>query len=181
MEKIISLFTIASLDHEFCPKVKIRYLAGDPALFKCNLLDLSGLISSKETRQQALQLPSSTPLATANRMSDAQAQPPPTGPPQPCIFQTTTTPSPMDFPPPRGFPWKFIAKMVHFDMSCPVYQFNKPNDSPCLNFYQEVGCTDLEKRKDSPVIYHGIGRHCQKTQQEISKDARPTLPHQTWS
>ena len=50
MDKMIPLFTIASLDHDRYPGVNIRYLAGDPALVNCNLLDLIGLISSKETR-----------------------------------------------------------------------------------------------------------------------------------
>ena len=51
MDKIISIFFIASLDHNYYPGIKIRYLMGDPALVKCNLLDLRSLLSSKETRQ----------------------------------------------------------------------------------------------------------------------------------
>ena len=72
MEKIIPLFAIASLDHSRYPSVKIRYLAIDPTLVKYKLLNLSGLLSSKDTRQQALELMSSTPPATENRVSNAQ-------------------------------------------------------------------------------------------------------------
>ena len=74
MDKIIPLFSVTILDHYCYPGVKIRYLAGYPALIKCNPLDLIGLISIKETRQQALGLLISTPPATINRMSNAQAQ-----------------------------------------------------------------------------------------------------------
>ena len=109
MEKIIPLFAIASLDHDCYPGVKSRYLAGNPTLINCNLLDLSGLISRKETRQQALELLRSTPLYTSNRVSDAQAQPLSIGSAQPCPSQLTTTPSPVDYPPPRGVPRKCIS------------------------------------------------------------------------
>ena len=51
MERIIPLFAIASIDHNCYPCVKIFYLAGDVALVNCNLLDISGLLSSKETRK----------------------------------------------------------------------------------------------------------------------------------
>ena len=81
MEKIIPLFSIEILDHACYPGVKSRYLAGKPALVNCNLLDLSSLISSKDTRQQALGLPSSTPPSTENHVSNSQAQPPLTGHP----------------------------------------------------------------------------------------------------
>ena len=78
MEKIIPLFAIAILDHDCYPGVNIQYLVGDPALVNCNLLDLRGLLSRKDTMQQALGIPSSTPPATENCVSNAQAQPPPT-------------------------------------------------------------------------------------------------------
>ena len=54
IERIIPLFAIASLDHERYPGVKICYLAGDTAMVNCDLLQLSGLLSSEETRQRAL-------------------------------------------------------------------------------------------------------------------------------
>ena len=101
MEKIIPLFAIASLDCDHYPGVKIRYLAGYPALVNCKLLDLRGLVSSKETIQQALGLLISTPPATANRVSDAQAQLQLTGCLQQRPIQPTTTPLPMGYPPPR--------------------------------------------------------------------------------
>ena len=57
MKKIIPLFAIASLDYNCYPVVKIRYLEVNPALFNCNLLNLIVLLSSKDTRHQALVLP----------------------------------------------------------------------------------------------------------------------------
>ena len=51
IEHIIPLFAIASLDHERYPGVKSRYLTGDTALVNCDLLQLSGLLSSEEKRQ----------------------------------------------------------------------------------------------------------------------------------
>ena len=101
-KKTIALFAIASLDHDRYPGMKSQCLAGNPALVNCNLLDFNSLIYSEDIRQQALGLLSSTPMATANRVSDVQAQPPQTGCLQPRPSQTTTTPSPMDYPTPRG-------------------------------------------------------------------------------
>ena len=49
IERIIPIFSIASLDHERYPGVKIHYLAGDAVLLNCDLLKLSGLLSSEET------------------------------------------------------------------------------------------------------------------------------------
>ena len=49
MERIILLFSITSLDHDCYPGVNICYLAGDAALVNCDLLEISGLISSKDT------------------------------------------------------------------------------------------------------------------------------------
>ena len=54
MERIITLFAIATLDRDRYPGVKICYLAGNAALVNCNLLELSGLLPRKYTRQQAL-------------------------------------------------------------------------------------------------------------------------------
>ena len=47
MEKIVPLFAIAGLDHDFHPNVRSRYLAGRPALVNFNLLNLNGLLSSE--------------------------------------------------------------------------------------------------------------------------------------
>ena len=114
LDQIIPLFAVASLDHDHYPGVNIWYLAGEPALIKCNLLDISGLLSSKDTRHKSLGLPISTPPATVNRMSDAEVQPPPIEFPQPCHSQTTMTTSPTDYPQPRGGPWSHISAMVHY-------------------------------------------------------------------
>ena len=43
----IPLFAIARLDHDSYPGMKSRYLTGDSALVNCDLLKLSGLLSSK--------------------------------------------------------------------------------------------------------------------------------------
>ena len=90
MGKIIPLFDIARLDHYRYPGVKIRHLVGNLSMVNCNVLDLSGLLSREDNRQQALILPSSTPPDMVNRVSDTQAQPPPTGRPQPPPNQPPT-------------------------------------------------------------------------------------------
>ena len=123
--------------------MKRWYLEGNPTLVNCNLLDLIGLLSIEETRQQSLGLPSSTPPATFNRGYDSQSQSPSTGLPQPRPSQPTMTMSPMDYPPRRGVPWKCIASMVFSDTSCSGCHFNKPDESPRLKLHQEVGCPDL--------------------------------------
>ena len=61
IEHIIPLFSIASLDHDRYPGVKSCYLAGDAALVNCGLLELSGLLSSEDTRQCALVIPNAPP------------------------------------------------------------------------------------------------------------------------
>ena len=109
MDQIISLFAIGILDHDLYPGVKSRYLEGNPALVNCNLLDLSGLLSSKENSQQSLGLQISTPTVTLKRVSDAKAQPSLTGRPQPRPSQLPPTTSPIDYPQQRGVPWKRIT------------------------------------------------------------------------
>ena len=89
MDRIISLFANASLNHDRYPGVKIRYLTGDAALVNCNLLDLSSLLSSEETWQQALGLTRLTPPTTANHVSNTPMKPPPT---------VRTTPRPTKIP-----------------------------------------------------------------------------------
>ena len=51
IDRIIPLFVIASLYHERYPGLKSRYLAGDTTLVNFDLLHISGLLSSEETRQ----------------------------------------------------------------------------------------------------------------------------------
>ena len=71
MDSIITLFTISSLNHDRYPGVNICYLTGDAALVNCSLIDLSGLLSSEETRKQTLVLPSAPPpTASVNRVSN---------------------------------------------------------------------------------------------------------------
>ena len=96
IDKIIPLFSIASLDCDRYPGLKIRYLTGDPAQVNCNLLDLSGILSRKNPRLQALGLPISTPPSMVNRVSEAQAQPPLMGRPQPRPIHPPPTTSPTD-------------------------------------------------------------------------------------
>ena len=78
MDKIIPLFGIASLYNECCPGINSRYLAVDPSLVNCDLLDISGILSTEETHQQALGLPTEVPRVTAKRTPDVTAPPPPT-------------------------------------------------------------------------------------------------------
>ena len=76
IDRIILLFEIASLDHERYPGVKSRYLAGDTVLVNCDLLQLSGLISSEETKQQALGITAIPPSTTSvNRVSNTHNSP----------------------------------------------------------------------------------------------------------
>ena len=145
MDIIIPILAIASLDHDLYPSMNSRYLVGDPTLVNCNLLDLSGLLSIKETMQQALGLPISTPLVMVNCVSVSQSQPPPTGCPKPLPIQPLTMTLPTDYPPPRGVACKRTAAMVRSDTSFPGCHFNKPNDSPHLKFHQEVGFPALKK------------------------------------
>ena len=49
MERIVPLFSISGLDHDHYPGVRSCYLAGDVVLVNCKLLDLSSLLSIKET------------------------------------------------------------------------------------------------------------------------------------
>ena len=65
IDRIIPLFAIASLDHERYPGVKSRYLAGDTALVNCDLLQISGLLSSEEMIQCALGIPNLPPSPTS--------------------------------------------------------------------------------------------------------------------
>ena len=51
-ERIFPLFYIASIYCNRYPVVKSRYLAGDSALMKYDLLEISGILSSKETQQR---------------------------------------------------------------------------------------------------------------------------------
>ena len=76
MEKIIPLLFISSLDQGRYPVVKRQYLAVNPALVNCNLLEPRGLLSSKETRQKPMGLTSSTTPTTVNCVSYVQAKPP---------------------------------------------------------------------------------------------------------
>ena len=146
MERIIPLFFIASPDHDHYPGVKSIYLVGDAALVNCNLLELSGLLSSEETRQRALGIPSAPPSNTvANDVRNTPTQPPPSGLPTPHPPQPPTQSSAVAYPPPRGFPWKCIAAMMWEDKSYLGCHFNHPKDSPRLKFRQEVGFPALAK------------------------------------
>ena len=71
IDQIIPLLAIASLDRERYPGVESCYLAGDTALVNCDLLQLSGLLSSEETSQRALGIPTIPPSTTSvNRLSN---------------------------------------------------------------------------------------------------------------
>ena len=123
-----------------------RYLMGDSALVNFDLLEISGLLSSKETQQHALGIPSAPPSTTfTNSVSNTPTQPPPPGRLVPHPPHPPTQSSAVAYPPPRGFPWKCIAAMMRKDKSCPGCHFNKPDTSPRLKFHQELGCLALAK------------------------------------
>ena len=65
IDRTIPLFAIASLYHKRYPGMKSRYLAGDNMLVDCDLLQLSGLLSSKETRQRSLGITAFPPPTTS--------------------------------------------------------------------------------------------------------------------
>ena len=139
MDRIIPLFAISSLDHDCYPGVKSLYLKGDATLVNCKLLDLIGLLSSEDTQKQALGIPSAPPpTATENRVSNTPTQPPPTRRPAPRPTQPPEQPSAVDYPPPRGLPWKCITSMIRNNKSFPGCYFKKPDDSPRIKFHQEV-------------------------------------------
>ena len=146
IDRIIPIFTIASLDHDRYPGVKSRYLAGDTALGNCDLLKLSSLLSSEETRQHALGIPNISPSTTiSNHVSNTQSNPPQNGRPDPQPPQYPTQEYSVSYPPARGIPWKCIAEMMREDKSCPGCHFNHPDGSPRLKFHQDVGYPALAK------------------------------------
>ena len=145
IDRIIPLFAIASLDQKICPGVKSRYLAGDTALVNCDLLHLSGLLSSEKTRQRALGITAIPPSTTSvnqvsNTNNNSQNELP-----VPAQHQPTTQSSKVPYPPSRGVTWNCITSMIREDKSCPGCHFNHPEDSPKLKFHQEVGCPELAK------------------------------------
>ena len=146
IDRIIPLLTIASLDHDRYPGVKSHYLAGDTTLVNLDLLQLSGLLSSKETRQRALGIPNIPPYTTtANCVSNIPSNPPHNGHPAPQPPQPPTQSSSVAYPPTRGVPWKCIAAMMWEDKSYPGCHLNHPKDPPRLKFHQDVGCPALSK------------------------------------
>ena len=156
IEKNIPLFDIASLDNDRYLGVESRYLAGNPALVNCNLLDLSGILSRKDTRKQSLGIPSSALPAMVNCVYDVQAQPTPSILPQRRPSQPTPSRSSTEYPPPRGVPWKRIAAMVRSDMSCPGCNFNKPDHPTATSSTERLDSQHWQ----SPATYSGrTSRH----------------------
>ena len=146
IDRIILLFAITSLDHDQYPGVKSRELAGYTALVNCDLLQLSGLLSRKETRQRALGITNAPPSKTiANRVSNTPGNPPHNGRPVPQPHQPPTKLFTVAYPPARGVHWKCIAKIMQEDKSCLGCHFNHPDDSPRLKFHQDMGCPELAK------------------------------------
>ena len=137
IERIIPLFTITSLDHDHYPEVKSRYLVGDAALVNCDLLQLSDLLSSKDTRHRALLIPNSpTSTTISNCMLNTPTNPPQTERPAPQPLQPQTQSSDVVHQPTRRVPCNFIAAMMQEDKSCPGCHFNHPDNSPRLKFHQ---------------------------------------------
>ena len=105
MERIILLSVIVSLDHNRYSGMKIRYLAGDAALVNCDLLELSGILSSKETQQRALGIRSAPPSTTvANRVLNTLTQTPPVSKPRPTSYPTPSTNISRGLPTTKGGP-----------------------------------------------------------------------------
>ena len=146
IDRIIPLFAIVSLDHDRYPGVKISYLTVDTTPVDCNLLQLSGLLSSKETRQRSLGIPN-VPLSNtiANCVSNTPNNPPQNERPAHQPPKPPTQSSRVAYPPARGVPWKFIVAMMQEDKSCLGCHFNHPDNSPRLKFHQDVGCPALAK------------------------------------
>ena len=116
IDRIIHLFASAGLEHDRCRVVNSRYLAGDTALVNCDLLQLSGLLSSEEMRQRALGIPNIPPSTTiANRVSNKPINPPQNGRPTPHPPQTPAQSSRVVYPHARIVPWKCIAAIVQED------------------------------------------------------------------
>ena len=102
IDRIIPIFLIPSLDHKIYLWVKSRYLAGDTALVNCELLQLSGLLSSEETRQRALNITSVPPSTTSvNLVSNNNSQ---NEHPFPAQHKPTTQSSNVSYPHSRGLP-----------------------------------------------------------------------------
>ena len=143
--RIIPLFTIESLDHERHTGVKSRYLVGYTALVNCDVLQISGLLSSEETGQRALGI-NALPLSTtsvnclSNTNHNSQNERPVPPPHQP-ITQSSNVP----YSPTRGLPYKCISVMMREDKSCPGCHFNHPNNPSKLKLHQEVGCPEFAK------------------------------------
>ena len=113
MERIISLFAIASLDNERYLCLNSRYLAGDSALVNCDLLNISGLLSSEETGHRVLVIPSAPPSTTIyNCLSNTPTQNTLEGlsalQPRPPPAQSSS----VSYSPPRELPWKCITAMM---------------------------------------------------------------------
>ena len=143
IDRIIPLFAIASLDHKRYPGVKSRYLAGDTTLVNCDPLQLSGLLSSEETRQQDISITSVPPSTTSvNRLSQNNLQ---NERPVPAQHQPITPSSNVPYPLSRGVPWKCIAMIIRDNKSCPGCHLNQPEDPPKLKFHQKVGFPALAK------------------------------------
>ena len=119
IDRIIPLFAIASLDHERYTGGKSRYLAGYTLLVNYDVLQISGLLSSEETRQRALGI-NASPLSTtsvnclSNTNHNSQNERPVPPPHQP-ITQSSNVP----YPPTSGVTWKYISVMMREDKSCP--------------------------------------------------------------
>ena len=103
IDRIIPLFTIVSLDHDRYPGVESRYLAVDTALVNCDLLQLTGLLLSEETRKCNLGIPNVTPSNTiVNRVLNTPSNPHQNGRPALQPSQPPPQSSIVSYPPARG-------------------------------------------------------------------------------
>ena len=124
IDRIIPLFFNSESRSQKISRGESRYLAEDTTLVNCDLLQLSGLFSSKETRQRArgiTAVPQSTP--SVNQVSHNNLK---NERPVPAQHQPTTPSSNVPYPPSRGVPWNCIALIIREDKSCPGCHFNQP-------------------------------------------------------
>ena len=113
IDRIIPFFAIASLGHDSYLGVKSQYLAGDTTMVNCDLLQLSGLLSSKERIQRALGIMNVPPSTTIdNRVSNTPSNPPHNRRPALQPPQPPKKSSSVAYPPARGVPWKCISVMM---------------------------------------------------------------------
>ena len=159
IDRIIPLLEIASLDHKIYPEVKIRYLVGDTALVNCNLLRLSGIFSSKDTRQRALGISAVHPSTTSvNRVSNNNSQ---NERPVPDQHQPTMPSSNAPYPPSKGGILEVHSVYDPRRQVMSVVSFQSPHGFPEAQIPQRSGMPGISQaRLPMPYRCHRVGQNC---------------------